>query len=226
MGLQCAYTPHYVLKVFPYPATVTAAQFTVGTVLVILMWTSNIYKRPKITGAQLIAILPMAVVHTLGNLFTNMSLGKVSVSFTHTIKAMEPFFSVALSAMFLGEGNGRAFCAGGDVAAVVRDISKDPKTGDISLPGATHVEIRDQESFLELLRVGEAHRFAANTKLNTESSRSHALLMGGSPHMRMENNQVQADRGFAWSTGLRDATGTQLLPGTPQYGVGQIGPGS
>ncbi|KAL1814673.1 hypothetical protein ACET3Z_017247 [Daucus carota] len=92
-----------VLKVFPYPATVTAAQFAAGTVFVILMWTSNLYKRPKITGAQLIAILPLAVVHALGNLFTNMSLGKVSVSFTHTIKAMEPFFSVLLSAMFLGE---------------------------------------------------------------------------------------------------------------------------
>lgn len=52
---------------------------------------------------QLAAILPLAVVHTLGNLFTNMSLGKVAVSFTHTIKAMEPFFSVILSAMFLGE---------------------------------------------------------------------------------------------------------------------------
>lgn len=52
---------------------------------------------------QLVAILPLAFVHTLGNLFTNMSLGKVSVSFTHTIKAMEPFFSVVLSAMFLGE---------------------------------------------------------------------------------------------------------------------------
>lgn len=54
---------------------------------------------------QLVAILPLAVVHTLGNLFTNMSLGKVAVSFTHTIKAMEPFFSVLLSAMFLGEVN-------------------------------------------------------------------------------------------------------------------------
>lgn len=52
---------------------------------------------------QLLAILPLAVAHTLGNLFTNMSLGKVAVSFTHTIKAMEPFFSVVLSAMFLGE---------------------------------------------------------------------------------------------------------------------------
>lgn len=56
-------------------------------------------------------------------------------------------------------------------------IVEDPKTGDVSLPGATQIEIRDQQSFMELLRLGEAHRFAANTKLNTESSRSHAILM-------------------------------------------------
>ncbi|XP_018838239.2 triose phosphate/phosphate translocator, non-green plastid, chloroplastic-like [Juglans regia] len=92
-----------VLKVYPYPITVTAVQFAVGTVLVSLMWGLNLYKRPKISGSQLAAIFPLAVVHTLGNLFTNMSLGKVAVSFTHTIKAMEPFFSVILSAMFLGE---------------------------------------------------------------------------------------------------------------------------
>ncbi|KAL7153486.1 hypothetical protein ABFS83_04G172100 [Erythranthe nasuta] len=92
-----------VLKAFHYPMTVTLVQFAVGTVLVTLMWTLNLYKRPKISGAQLLAILPLAFVHTLGNLFTNMSLGKVAVSFTHTIKAMEPFFSVVLSSMFLGE---------------------------------------------------------------------------------------------------------------------------
>ncbi|XP_073286788.1 kinesin-like protein KIN-UB [Primulina huaijiensis] len=56
-------------------------------------------------------------------------------------------------------------------------IVEDQKTGDVSLPGATVLEIRDQQSFIELLRLGEDHRFAANTKLNTESSRSHALLM-------------------------------------------------
>ncbi|XP_010523071.1 PREDICTED: kinesin-like protein KIN-UB isoform X3 [Tarenaya hassleriana] len=56
-------------------------------------------------------------------------------------------------------------------------IVEDPKTGDVSLPGATHVEIRNQQNFLELLRLGETHRIAANTKLNTESSRSHAILM-------------------------------------------------
>ncbi|XP_021754009.1 kinesin-like protein KIN-UA [Chenopodium quinoa] len=56
-------------------------------------------------------------------------------------------------------------------------IMEDSKSGDVSLPGASCVEIKDHKSFLELLRLGEAHRFAANTKLNTESSRSHAILM-------------------------------------------------
>ncbi|CAA0816293.1 Phosphoenolpyruvate/phosphate translocator 1-chloroplastic [Striga hermonthica] len=92
-----------VLKDFHYPLTVTLGQFAVGAALVTLMWMLNLHKRPKISGAQLSAVLPLAVVHTLGNLFTNMSLGKVAVSFTHTVKAMEPFFSVFLSAMFLGE---------------------------------------------------------------------------------------------------------------------------
>ena len=45
----------------------------------------------------------LAVIHTMGNMLTNISLGKVAVSFTHTIKAMEPFFTVVLSALFVGE---------------------------------------------------------------------------------------------------------------------------
>jgi len=53
--------------------------------------------------SQFAAILPLAVAHTMGNLLTNISLGKVAVSFTHTIKAMEPFFTVVLSALLLGE---------------------------------------------------------------------------------------------------------------------------
>jgi len=91
------------LKAFPHPITITTVQFAVGAVLSIFMWTVGIIKKPKISTSQLMAILPLAVVHTMGNLFTNMSLGKVAVSFTHTIKAMEPFFSVLLSALFLGE---------------------------------------------------------------------------------------------------------------------------
>ena len=42
-------------------------------------------------------------VHVLANTLTNVSLGLMAVSFTHTVKAMEPFFSVTLSMLFLGE---------------------------------------------------------------------------------------------------------------------------
>lgn len=45
----------------------------------------------------------LAVAHTMGNLLTNISLGRVAVSFTHTIKAMEPFFTVLFSALLLSE---------------------------------------------------------------------------------------------------------------------------
>ena len=64
-----------------------------------------------------------------------------------------------------------------DLANDKISIVEDPKTGDVSLPGATIIEIWDHMSFVEPLRLGEAHRFAANTKLNTESSRSQAILM-------------------------------------------------
>ena len=59
---------------------------------------------------QYAKILPLALIHMLGNVFTNVSLGKVAVSFTHTIKAMEPLFSVLLSVMFLGEVIGLRLC--------------------------------------------------------------------------------------------------------------------
>ncbi|XP_062209924.1 kinesin-like protein KIN-UA isoform X2 [Phragmites australis] len=56
-------------------------------------------------------------------------------------------------------------------------IVEDPKTGEVSLPGAAIVEIKDLEHVFQLLQIGEANRHAANTKMNTESSRSHAILI-------------------------------------------------
>lgn len=58
-------------------------------------------------------------------------------------------------------------------------INEDPKTGEVSAPGATVVKIQDIDHFLQLLESSESNRHAANTKLNTESSRSHAILMVG-----------------------------------------------
>lgn len=56
-------------------------------------------------------------------------------------------------------------------------VVEDAKTGEVLVPGATLVKIQDLHHFLQLLQIGEANRYAANTKLNTESSRSHAILM-------------------------------------------------
>ncbi|KAL8538668.1 hypothetical protein ACS0TY_000616 [Phlomoides rotata] len=56
-------------------------------------------------------------------------------------------------------------------------IVEDAKSGEVSVPGAEIVKIRSLDHFFELLKLGEANRHAANTKMNTESSRSHAILM-------------------------------------------------
>lgn len=64
-------------------------------------------------------------------------------------------------------------------------IHEDPKTGEVTVPGAVTVKIQHMDNFIQLLQVGEVNRHAANTKLNTESSRSHAILMVGI-HSNME----------------------------------------
>ncbi|KAL3838294.1 hypothetical protein ACJIZ3_022885 [Penstemon smallii] len=56
-------------------------------------------------------------------------------------------------------------------------IVEDAKTGEVSVPGAAIVKIRNLDQFLHFLQLGEVNRHAANTKMNTESSRSHAILM-------------------------------------------------
>lgn len=56
-------------------------------------------------------------------------------------------------------------------------INEDPKTGEVSLPGTAVIQVQDLDHFEQLLQVGESNRHAANTKLNAESSRSHAILV-------------------------------------------------
>ncbi|KAL6897896.1 hypothetical protein ACP4OV_006855 [Aristida adscensionis] len=92
-----------VLKAVPFPYTITTFQFASGTFFITLMWLFNLHPKPRLSLKQYAKLLPLALIHMLGNVCTNMSLGKVAVSFTHTIKAMEPFFSVLLSVLFLGE---------------------------------------------------------------------------------------------------------------------------
>lgn len=99
------------LLAYPSPMWMTTSQFAIGSSLALCMWAVGAHPRPTVTLESIRAVLPLAVVHTLGNLLTNVSLGKVAVSFTHTIKALEPLFSIALSAIFLGDTPSRTVLA-------------------------------------------------------------------------------------------------------------------
>lgn len=92
-----------VLKVFPYPVTCTLVQFVVAGGFMALLWLVRVKKPPRMNRIMMRYSLPLAVLHAAGFLLTNMSLGKVSVAFTHTVKSTEPFFSVALTPSILGD---------------------------------------------------------------------------------------------------------------------------
>ena len=83
--------------------TCTAIQFAIGGLIACFMWITGILQRPKIEPGALKSITPLACIHVLGNVLTNVSLRAVAPSFTHTVKAAEPLFSVILSSIFLGQ---------------------------------------------------------------------------------------------------------------------------
>ncbi len=58
-----------------------------------LFWLTGVVKFPKIELSQLRNIFPLAMIHVLGNVLTNVSLGHVAVSFTHTVKVRTRFCS-------------------------------------------------------------------------------------------------------------------------------------
>jgi len=90
-----------VLKAMSVPFSMTLMQFFIGSLIVAMVWMSKAHPFYKPSRSELYKIVPLALLHTLGNLFTNISLNAVAVSFTHTIKASEPFFAVVMSWIFL-----------------------------------------------------------------------------------------------------------------------------
>jgi len=90
------------LKMYQFPMTGTAVHFAIGSAMSLAMWLLRIKAPPKVDKDVLVCVIPLAAIHALGNVLTNLSLSAVAVSFTHTIKALEPFFSVMMSWIFLG----------------------------------------------------------------------------------------------------------------------------
>lgn len=89
------------LNNFQVPWTLAALQLGVGGTYAVLVWLSGLRKSPVVTLENLKNMCPVAFYHSSGQLLTVMSLFAGAVSFAHIVKALEPFFSAVISAVFL-----------------------------------------------------------------------------------------------------------------------------
>jgi len=88
---------------FPYPYFVSAIHLGVGVVYCLISWVLGYPKRAPIDKELFYMLIPVSICHALGHVMTNVSFAAVAVSFTHTIKALEPFFNAAASQFILGQ---------------------------------------------------------------------------------------------------------------------------
>ncbi|KAH9772424.1 triose phosphate/phosphate translocator TPT [Citrus sinensis] len=91
-----------VYNYFPYPYFVSVIHLLVGVVYCLVSWTVGLPQRAPINKELLVILTPVAFCHALGHVMSNVSFATVAVSFTHTIKALEPFFNAAASQFVLG----------------------------------------------------------------------------------------------------------------------------
>ncbi|CDY33455.1 hypothetical protein BRARA_F03641 [Brassica rapa] len=88
---------------FPYPYFVSVIHLFVGVVYCLVSWSVGLPKRAPINSDILKVLIPVAVCHAIGHVTSNVSFAAVAVSFTHTIKALEPFFNASASQFLLGQ---------------------------------------------------------------------------------------------------------------------------
>jgi len=90
-----------VLNSFPFPWTVACLQLGIGLLYVLPVWSLNIRPAPTLNLAELKALSPVATFNSIGHVATVVALGGGSVGFVHIVKAAEPLFSTAFSAVIL-----------------------------------------------------------------------------------------------------------------------------
>jgi solute carrier family 35 protein E1 len=91
------------LNVLPAPLTVGSIQFGVGALYVGTLWYLGLRARPTLEPAGKTAVVTVGFWHCTGQLASMISLGAGPVSFTHIVKALEPFFSAGVSALYFGK---------------------------------------------------------------------------------------------------------------------------
>ena len=95
-----------IYKYLPLPWFVSAIHVIVGTMYCAVSYAVGAKKasfdRP-VNQEELKFLAPGAIMHAVGHCLTNVSFFMVAISFTHTVKTLEPVFSVVMSNLVLGQ---------------------------------------------------------------------------------------------------------------------------
>jgi len=81
----------------------SAFQLLTGAIFVLPMWLTGYRKSPELTADNWKALAPVGLWAALAHAFSVMALGAGAVSFGQIVKAGEPVFAAATSALFLKE---------------------------------------------------------------------------------------------------------------------------
>lgn len=92
-----------VLNAIPAPLTIGSMQFLIGALYSTTLWTTGLRAKPSLTTDGKKAVRQIGFFHSFGQLMSMISLGAGPVSFTHIVKALEPFFSALVSALVFGK---------------------------------------------------------------------------------------------------------------------------
>ena len=90
-----------VLNSVALPWLHSTATLGVGCVYVLALWLSRLRPAPKLNGAALRTLVPIAMCHAVGHLSAVLSFSAGAVSFTQIVKAGEPVFTCGLSVLVL-----------------------------------------------------------------------------------------------------------------------------
>ncbi|KAG2451660.1 hypothetical protein HYH02_003440 [Chlamydomonas schloesseri] len=92
------------LNTFPCPWFIGTWQLVASGLFMAFLWVTRLHPVPKVDSKFFLALLPVALFHTVGHIAAVVSFSQMAVSFTHIVKSAEPVFSVALSGPLLGVG--------------------------------------------------------------------------------------------------------------------------
>jgi solute carrier family 35 protein E1 len=92
------------LGAFPHPPPTLPPRPAAASGLFMLgLWALRLQPVPKVNFQFFIALMPVALFHTIGHVSACLSFSQMAVSFAHIVKSAEPVFSVALSGPLLGQ---------------------------------------------------------------------------------------------------------------------------